>query len=74
MTTNMGALDRAIRVLIGLALIVAPWLDVPDIWGGTWGGPGLRSVSMVVGVVLAATALAGFCPLYRLLGVSTCAR
>lgn len=70
MTANMGAVDRAIRGLIGLALIVVPWLGIPDVWGD----PALRSVSMVLGVVLAATALMGFCPLYRLLGVSTCAR
>ena len=35
-------------------------------------GSALGIVLLVVGVVLAATAVTGFCPIYRVLGMSTC--
>ena len=58
---NIGNADRAVRVLLGataLALVVT--------------GP--RSPWGYVGVVLLATAVAGFCPLYAMFGLSTRSR
>lgn len=57
--TNEGTLDRIVRVAIGLALLSL-----------TVVGP--KSLLGLVGVVPLATGLIGFCPLYRLVGVSTC--
>jgi hypothetical protein len=56
--TNVGTLDRAIRIVLGLALISL-----------TFVGP--HSLLGLVGLIPLATGLVGFCPLYRLLGLST---
>jgi len=68
MTANLGRTDRVLRLLIGLVLLVAPLLNTPPIWSeGTW-----AYVSMAVGLVLTATALFSFCPIYKVFGISTC--
>ena len=68
MTANLGRVDRVLRLLIGLALLVGPLLNTPPIWSdGAW-----AYVSMAVGLVLAATALFRFCPIYKVFGISTC--
>lgn len=63
MNRNVGTVDRAARVVVGVAALV--WAFVT----GVTSGLGLALV--VVAVVLLATAVVGFCPLYRLLGIST---
>jgi hypothetical protein len=68
MTANLGNPDRLIRALIGLALFFLPLLNMPAIWSSAAFAYG----SMAVGVILMATALFRFCPLYRLVGLSTC--
>lgn len=68
MTANLGNLDRLLRVVLGLVLVFAPLLNIPAIWSSA----ALSYGSMAVGVVLALTALVRFCPLYRVLGISTC--
>ena len=61
MTANVGNLDRLLRGVVGLALLA--WA----IWGtGDWHMLGW------IGVVPLATAAIRFCPLYRLIGLSTC--
>ncbi len=64
MVRNMGTLDRSIRTVIVLAVIVA------------WATGNLSGLPLLLGglvaVIFAATSLVGFCPLYRLVGVSTC--
>ena len=63
MNTNMGPIDRAVRVVLGLILIAfAIPIGVP---ATEWGGMGW------IGIVPILTALVGFCPLYALLGIST---
>ena len=59
--TNVGRLDRVIRVALGLALIVLVFVGPQTPWG--W-----------IGVIPLVTALAGFCPAYRLFGIRTCQR
>jgi hypothetical protein len=54
----MGTIDRALRLALGLALLALA------LFGGHWWG--------WIGVVPLVTALAGFCPAYRLVGLSTC--
>jgi len=68
MTTNVGNADRMIRFLLGLALIAAPLMNMPAVWSD----PVWAYAAMAVGLVLAGTALLKFCPLYRVLGLSTC--
>ena len=59
MKTNVGGIDKILRIVAGLALIV---------WALAFGGP----VWAWIGVVPLATGLVGFCPVYPLLGLSTC--
>jgi membrane protein implicated in regulation of membrane protease activity len=56
---NEGTLDRAVRIILGLALLSL-----------TIVGP--RSALGWIGIVPLATGLIGFCPLYRIVGLSTC--
>lgn len=64
MPTNIGMIDRVAPVPIGLALAACaiPLGFAPTGWN--WFG--------WIGIIPLATAIFGFCPLYRLLGVSTC--
>ena len=64
MSVNMGAVDRVARFVIGLVLIAyaIPIGFAPTGWN--WIG--------WIGVIPLLTAAFGFCPLYTLLGVSTC--
>jgi len=59
MNTNVGNIDRTIRILVGLCLIAATLLGTIGAWG--W-----------LGLVPLATGLFRFCPAYRLFGVRTC--
>lgn len=59
MKTNEGNLDRALRVIAGLALIGLAATGTVGLWG-------------YVGVVPLLTGAVGYCPLYSLLGLSTC--
>jgi hypothetical protein len=64
MSKNVGAIDRVIRVVLGLVLIAyAIPLGFAET-GWNWVG--------WIGIVPLATALIGFCPAYTLLGLSTC--
>lgn len=64
MKKNMGIADRLVRVLI--AAIVGA-LYYTGVVSGTLG-----VVLLVLAGVFVATSLISFCPLYTLLGVSTC--
>jgi hypothetical protein len=46
---------------------MAPLLNLPAVWSSAV----MAIASMGVGVVLALTALVRFCPLYRIIGIST---
>lgn len=68
MSINVGNIDRTIRGLVGLFLIIAPFLGLFGL-----AASGLAFYAMIaVGLVLVGTALFRFCPAYRLLGLSTC--
>ncbi|MFN3171761.1 MAG: DUF2892 domain-containing protein [Hyphomicrobiales bacterium] len=68
MSINVGNVDRAIRGLVGLFLIAAPFLGLFGL-----AVSGTVSYAMIaIGLVLVGTALFRFCPAYRLLGLSTC--
>ncbi len=59
---NVGSLDRALRILIGMAVFVLSYLG----YLGSWGWLGI-----VVGGVLLITAVFSFCPLYAILRLKT---
>ncbi|WP_028465339.1 YgaP family membrane protein [Nisaea denitrificans] len=67
MIANVGTLDRLLRLVLGVVLIAAPFLlDLPLL-----ANPVLKYGLPVVGLILGATALIRFCPLYAILGVRT---
>lgn len=61
MKSNVGTLDRILRVVVGIALISIVFVGPQTAWG--W-----------LGVIPLVTAAVGFCPAYRLLGICTLAR
>lgn len=67
MTVNVGTPDRIARLILGLVLIVAPFLTgwalfTSPIW--TW-------AFVIVGLVLVVTGIVRFCPAYRIVNIST---
>jgi uncharacterized protein (DUF58 family) len=59
MQKNEGTLDRAVRVVAGLALIGLAATNVVGLWG-------------YIGIVPLLTGAVGMCPLYSLLRINTC--
>jgi hypothetical protein len=57
--SNVGGIDRVLRILVGLALISLVFIGPKVIWG--W-----------IGVVPLLTGIFKFCPAYKLIGVNTC--
>lgn len=68
MSVNVGAVDRTIRTLLGVVLLLLPF--VSDL--ALWTNPVARFGIPAVGVILLITAAFRFCPLYRLVGLRTC--
>lgn len=63
---NVGSVDRIFRLVVGAALLASPFflhLDPQSI-------PAIAAYA--VGVILIATAIFSFCPLYALLRIRTC--
>ena len=54
MKTNVGSVDRAVRIVAGLAILGAGW------YYGSWLG--------LIGLIPIATATIGWCPMYCPLG------
>lgn len=61
MTANVGGMDRAVRIVAGLALLSMLFLMEGDV---RWLG--------LIGLVPLFTGLFRFCPAYSLFGASTC--
>jgi len=59
MKSNEGAIDRALRIVVGLVLIGLTLSGTIGVWG--W-----------IGVVPLLTGSIGFCPAYAIFGMSTC--
>jgi len=60
MTSNVGGIDRILRIVLGLVLIGLTLTGSIGVWG--W-----------LGVVPLATGAIGWCPPYAIFGFSTCA-
>lgn len=59
MNRNEGTVDRALRIALGVVLLALVFVGPQTNWG--W-----------IGIVPLVTGLVGFCPLYSVLGISTC--
>jgi hypothetical protein len=59
MKTNVGTIDRALRIVAGIILIALAATQTIGIWG-------------YIGVVPLLTGIFKFCPAYTMLGMSTC--
>lgn len=59
MKSNVGGIDKILRIVVGLGLVGATVAGALPVWG-------------YIGIVPLATGLMGWCPLYPLLGLSTC--
>lgn len=59
MKTNVGGIDRVLRIVLGLALIALTLTGTIGAWG--W-----------IGVLPLATGLLRTCPAYSLLGINSC--
>ena len=64
MKTNVGSIDRVIRILI--AVVIAVLIILGEL-AGLW-----AIVLGILGGILLVTALIGFCGLYTVLGIRTC--
>jgi len=67
MKLNVGTPDRIVRLIIGVLLMLAPFITgwamfTNPVW--TW-------IFVIVGLVLAVTGLVRFCPAYAIFKLST---
>jgi hypothetical protein len=61
MTINEGVLDRTLRVILGLAILSLTVVGPKTLWG-------------LIGIAPVLTGAIGLCPLYTLIGVTTCSK
>ena len=59
MKSNVGGMDRILRIVIGAVLVLLAVTGHVGAWG--W-----------IGLLPLATGLSGWCPPYSLLGINTC--
>lgn len=64
MSKNVGIIDQYVRIVLGLALVAFAFQEGPAIHGWHWAG--------LAGFVLLVTAFFRNCPVYRVLGISSC--
>lgn len=62
-STNEGVTDRTIRGMLGLVLLFVAFIVLSGV---------LQWITFAISIILLVTGIAGFCPLYRLLGINTC--
>ncbi len=59
MKTNEGSIDRALRIIAGIALIALAYTGAIGKWG-------------YIGILPLLTGIMGICPAYSIFGISTC--
>lgn len=67
MKSNESGADRGVRVVVGIIALVASFM-----WLGLMDASVLGIVVAAVGGIMVLTGACGFCPAYRLVGLSTC--
>lgn len=58
MRQNLGPIDRAVRIIVGMILISLTMVGPQTVWG-------------FLGLIPLATAFIGWCPLYAALGIDS---
>ncbi len=58
---NVGGIDRVLRIVAGLAILSLVFIGPQTAWG--W-----------IGLIPLITGVVGFCPMYPLIGISTCSK
>lgn len=58
MKANLGQIDRLLRFVVGAALVILAATGMIGMWG-------------YLGMIFLVTAFINFCPIYRILGIST---
>jgi Inner membrane protein YgaP-like, transmembrane domain len=61
MQANVGGVERVVRIVAGIGLVLFALLSTHPLHNWGW-----------IGVLLLATGLIGWCPPYALLGINTC--
>ncbi len=59
MSSNVGTVDRVLRIVLGLVLLSLVFVGPQTYWG-------------LIGIIPLLTAFTGFCPAYALFGIRTC--
>jgi hypothetical protein len=59
---NENMIDRSIRGIIGIALLIGAFIGLAGVWQWVVG---------IIGVILLATGITGICPGYKVLGIRT---
>lgn len=61
---NVGGADKAIRIVVGVVMLaLAMFADMSNTW---------RVVAWIVAAIAILTAVVGYCPLNKALGINTC--
>jgi len=60
MTSNVGGIDRVLRIVVGAVLVALALTHTIGAWG-------------YLGLIVLATGVFSFCGMYTLLGINTCA-
>ncbi len=63
MNSNVGTVDRTLRVVFGLGFALGGWF--------TEDGGAMSMVFIIVGLVLTVTGLTSRCPIYKVAGIET---
>ena len=59
MTSNVGGIDRVLRIVVGAVLVAMALTHTIGAWG-------------YLGLIVLATGVFSFCGVYTLLGINTC--
>ena len=66
MKANVGGIDRILRMVLGVALIIVGAMGLLNV---PW-----SYVAIGAGAVFLLTSLIRFCPIYPILGINTCGK
>ncbi len=64
MTRNINTLDKQVRIAISVVMVIVAILLSSNTLG--------LIIPLAVAVILTATVFLNFCPIYKMLGISTC--
>ncbi len=68
MTTNVGSIDRVLRAAVGAILLYLAFFSGLTLFAE----PLLKYGAALIGLVMLATSALKICPLYSILGLTTC--